>query len=165
MIASMPEKSKEQLFADLLLMQRDVEKELAVQELFIGRFQSLARAEVESLPMLDLFSCPVALFKKGGVLYRANRALIENTGLQTDEILAGKINFLDRVTNDNYAILEAAEGVFYGKTALLCRLSYLMELFCRSWSFPVSGDYHSALLFPLPDTQGFIPFGVVMLMK
>ncbi len=165
MIFLKQEKSRERLCADLVLMQRGIEKELAEQERFIKQFQLFVQTEGESLPIIDLFSCPTAIFGRGGVLYRANRALMDNTGLQAGEILTGKINFLGRVTDENYAILEAAEGIFYGNTALLSRLSFPLELFCKGWGFPVTGDYHNALLFPLPDENGRIPFGVIMLMK
>lgn len=160
------EKSQEQLFADLLAMQRDLEKELGAQQRFIEGVQALVRdGGLKPLTVLELFSCPAAVFGPGGVLHGANRALMDHTDLQADEILGGKMNFLDRVTNENFTLLEAAEGVFYGKTALLSRLSYPLELFCKSWRFQASADYHSALLFPLPDSRGFIALGTVMLMK
>ena len=159
------EKPREQLFAELAELQRNMEKKLAVKEQFIKQFQTLAQAEEDSGALLDLFPCPVALFKMGGYLHRANRALMENTDLQEDDISGGTLNFLARITNENFAMLEAAEGVFYGKTALLSRLSYPLELFCKSWNYPVRGNYRSALFFPLPDGDGNIRYGAVMLMK
>lgn len=165
MIILKNEKLRRQHFADLVLMQKDIEKELTEQDKFIKQFQLFAQAKDEVLPMINIFSCPIAIFERGGALINVNSALIENTDIKTENIYARKINFLDRVTNENYAILEAAEGVFYGKTALLSRLSYPLQLFCRSSGFLVSYEYHSALLFPLPDDKGLIPFGVIMLMK
>ena len=159
------ENPKKQLFAELVAQQRDMEKELTAQARFIKQFQVLAQTEGELLPMLDHFDCPVAIFERGNVLHSANRVLIEHTDLQTEDILAGKINFLGRITNENFTMLEAAEGVFYGKTALLSRLTYPLELFCKHWNYSVTKDYHRALFFPLPDREGHIPFGVVMLMK
>lgn len=159
------EKTKEQDFAKLVSMQRDMEKKLTVQERFIKEFQLLAQNEEEPSSMLELFSCPAAIFKRGGVLYRANRTLIENTDLPESEVLRGSFNFLGRITDENFAMLEAAEGVFYGKRALLSKLSCPLELFCKSWCFSVHDNYQSALFFPLPDREGNISFGVVMLMK
>ncbi|MEM5767284.1 MAG: hypothetical protein AAGU32_03200 [Bacillota bacterium] len=154
-----------QLFAELAALQRDIERGLAVQEQFIRRFQALIQSEKNAFPLLNLFPCPVAIFGRDGVLHRVNNVLTESTDLGEGDVPDGNISFLGRITNENYAILEAAEGVFYGKTALLSRLSYLLELFCKSWNYPVGDDYHSALIFPLPDREGCITYGVVMLLK
>ena len=165
MIILKREESRRQHFADLVLMQKDIEKELTEQDKFIKQFQLFAQDKDEFLSMINIFSCPIAIFERGGVLINVNSAMIENTDIKTEDIYGRKINFLDRVTNENYSILEAAEGVFYGKTALLSRLSYPLQLFCRSSVFSVSYEYHSVLLFPTPDDKGLIPSGVVMLMK
>lgn len=154
-----------QHFAELVSMQKDIENELVVQAKFIRQVQSLMKNERDHLLVIDHFPCPVAVFSRGGVIHKANHTLIEKTDLSRDEIPTGKISFLDRITNENFALAEAVEGVFYGKTALLSRLSYPLELFCKSWSYQAPDDYHSALLFPLPDSEGRIPFGIVMLMK
>ena len=165
MVELKEEKPREQLFAELAELHRSMEKKLTVKEQFIQRFQALAQKEEEPLFLLNLFSCPVAVFKMGGYLHRVNQVFMESTDLQEEDVSGGTINFLARVTNENFAMLEAAEGVFYGKTALLSRLSFLLELFCKSWSYTVSDDYHSVLFFPLSDSCGHTPLGVVMLMK
>lgn len=152
-------------FAELVSMQKDIENELVVQAKFIRQIQSLMQNESDHLSVINHFPCPVAVFTRGGVIYKANRTLIEKTDLSKNEIPTGKISFLDRITNENFALAEAVEGVFYGKTALLSRLSYPLELFCKSWSYQVPDGYHSALLFPLQDSEVSIPFGVVILMK
>ncbi|ADY55536.1 hypothetical protein Sgly_1219 [Syntrophobotulus glycolicus DSM 8271] len=159
------EKSKEQLFSELAVLQKDMEKNLAVQEQFIKRFQGLLQAEAEPLTLLNLLPYPAALFKRGGILHRVNDALMESTDLREGDIPDGNINFLSRVTNENFAILEAAEGVFYGKTALLSRLSHPLELFCKNWNYRARNNYGSALFFPIPDGDGNIRYGAVMLMK
>lgn len=158
-------KSREQLFAELAELKVNMEKKLELQEQFIKRFQMLAQDEEDLLEIINLFSCPIAVFKRSGYLHRVNHALVENTDLDEAEISKGKVSFLGRITNENFALLEAAEGVFYGKTALLSRLSYPLELFCKNWSFPVCDDYHSALFFPLSDNKGCIYYGTIMLMK
>ncbi len=154
-----------QHFAELISMQKDIENELVVQAKFIRQVQFLMQNESDHLSVIDQFQCPVAVFARGGVIHKANRTLIEKTDLRIDKIPTGKLSFLDRITNENFALAEAVEGVFYGKTVLLSRLSYPLELFCKSWSYQVPDDYHSVLLFPLTDSEGRIPFGIVMLMK
>ncbi len=165
MVTLKQEKPREQLFTELAALQRNMEKKLAVKEQFIKRFQTLAQTEEDPLPLLNLFPCPVAMFKMGGYLHRVNHTLMENTDLREEDVLEGTVNFLARVTNENFAMLEAVEGVFYRKTALLSKLSYPLELFCKSWSYPVRDDYHSALFFPLPSGDEDIRYGIVMLMK
>lgn len=154
-----------QHFNTLISMQRDIENELVIQTRFIKQVQSLMQYEREHLPVINLFPCPAAVFTRGGVIHKANRTLIKKTDLKIDEIPTGKLSFLDRITNENFSLAEAVEGVFYSKTALLSHLSYPLELFCKSWIYQVPDDYHSALLFPLPDSEGRIPFGIIMLMK
>lgn len=154
-----------QHFTELVSMQKDIENELVVQAKFIKQVQSLMENESDHLPVINHFPCPVAVFARGGVIHKANRKLLEKTDLSIAGMPAGNISFLDRITNEDFALAEAVAGVFYGKTALLSRLSYPLELFCKSWSYEVLDDCHSALLFPLPDRKGHIPFGIVMLMK
>jgi hypothetical protein len=156
---------KEQLFAELVALQRDVEKNLEAQEQFIKRFQLLVLAEDDPLTVINLFSCPVALYKKHGILYKMNQSLMENTDLRESDLSEGSIRFLDRITNENFAMLEAVQAVFYGKTSILSSLSHPLELFCKSWSYPTSDDYHSAFFFPLPVGKGDILQGAVMLLK
>ncbi len=159
------ENPRGQPFADLVLLQKKVKKELAAQEHFIWQFQSLTGTDEELSVVLDSLNYPVAIFKRGGVLCMVNRTLMEHTDLTAEDISEGRINFTGRLTNENYAMLEAADGVFYGKTALLSRLDYPLSLFCRHWTYSVPKNYHSALFFPLPNREGQIPFGVVILMK
>ena len=154
-----------QSFAELVWLQKNLKKELTVQTRFIKQIPLLAQAEEELLPLLELFDCPIAVFKRSGVLHRANRVLLEHTDLQAEDIVKGNINFTGRITNENSTMLEAAEGVFYGKTALLSRLTYPLELFCRHPDYSVEKAYHRALFFPLQNSNGRVTFGVVMLMK
>src|SRR5690554_1470452 len=113
-----------QHFAELISMQKDIEDKLVVQAKFIRQVQSLMQNESDHLSVIDQFPCPVAVFARGGVIHKANRTLIKKTDLSIAEMPTGKISFLDRITNENFALAEAVEGVFYGKTALLSRLSY-----------------------------------------
>lgn len=165
MTALKQEERREQILAELTTLQRDMEKNLSAQEQFIKRFQFLIQTEEEPLSVINLFPYPVALFKNGGVLYRVNRTLMENTDLSESDISDRYLSFLDRITSENFAILEAVEGVFYGKTALLSRLSNPLALFCKSWSYPTRNKYQSALFFPLADDEGCISLGAIMLMK
>ncbi len=146
-------------------MQRDMEKTLGAQERFIISFQLLAREDGGIVALIDGLPCPLAVFERDGVLCMANQALLKETDLQLDEIAAGKISLLDRVTNENVGILEAVEHVFSGRTTYLKQLSHPLELFCRKESHAVTSILRNALLFPLPDSEGRIELGVIMLMR
>lgn len=159
------EKPRDQLLAELVALQKDAQENLGVQEQFIKCFQLLAQTEEEPLSVINLFSCPVALFKEEGILFRVNRALLEDTNLKESDISERNISFLDRITTDNFAMLGVAEGVFYGQTAYLSRLPNLLKLFCQGWYYPSRDDYHRALFFPLPNDEGEILHGAIMLLK
>ena len=122
-------------------------KELLVQQLFFN------------IPY------PVAIYGRQGVLSLANGALLRQAGLTVEEVERGKINLLDRVTDENYAVLEAAEDVFLGETTILENLTLPLQLFCRHDDRYLPDDYCSAVLFPLRDTTGPITHGVIMLMR
>ncbi|MGI6679746.1 MAG: hypothetical protein ACOX2Q_12090 [Dehalobacterium sp.] len=106
-------------FAELVSMQKNIENELIVQAKFIIQVQSLMQNERDHLSVINHFPCPAAVFARGGVINKANRTLIDKTDLRIDEMITGKVSFLDRITNEKFALAEAVEGVFYGKTALL----------------------------------------------
>lgn len=108
---------------------------------------------------------PVAVFKHNGVLSMANQVLMKEAGIDKADISAGKINFLGRVTDENYAVLEAAADTFLGESTMLSRLSYPLGLFCADDNRTVAEAYHSAVFFPITSSDGHIPFGAVMLMK
>lgn len=146
-------------------MQRDMEETLGTQERFIASFQLLAREDGGIAALINGLLCPLAVFKRDGVLCMANQALLKETDLQTDEIAAGKVNLLNRVTDENVAILEAVEHVFSGRTTYLKQLSRPLELFCRNENHIVPDALRNALVFPLPDGEGRIQLGVIMLMR
>lgn len=158
-------KAKEQLLEELIRMQKDIKEKVEAQERFISRLQLLIQMEGLFSQVIENLPYPVAIFKQDGILCMANNRMMKETGLEADEILMGKINFLNRVTNENDAILEAVEDVFLGETIMLQQLSYPLALFCRSADREVSDIYQSAVLFPVTDRSDHIVFGAVMLMK
>lgn len=124
--------------------------------------------EVLNILFSDVFDSlpfPMALFKKNGDVCMANHALIAETGTTADEMSAGKINLLNRLTDENYSVLEAAERAFLGKTTFLQRLVYPLVMFCRNDNRVVSKAYKSAIIFPIVNAEGDITASAVMLMK
>lgn len=112
------------------------------------------------------FPYPIAIFERSGVLTMANLALMQKSDISPDDVQAGRINFLGRITNENFAVLEAAEDVFLGETTLLKNLAEPLSMFVRDDSVPDHSDsYQSAVFFPVVESSGRIAHGAVMLMK
>jgi PAS domain-containing protein len=156
---------KEQLVEEFTRMQKDIKEKGEAQEFFIKRLQLLTENAGLFSDVFDNLPFPMALFKKDGELSMANHALIAETGSTADEISTGKINLLNRLTDENYSVLEAAEDAFLGKTTLLKKLVYPLAMFCRDDNRVVSKAYKSAIFFPIINVNGKITTSAVMLMK
>lgn len=154
-----------QLFKEFTRMLKELEQKSEAHDDLIRELQFLIQNEGPFSPIVDKLPYPVALFKVNGVLCMANQMLQEKTGIHSGDIASEKINLLNRITNDNYSIFKAVEDVFLGEVSMLRQLTYALEIFCKDSSYIVSDTYHSALLFPVKDKGGYIPFGVILLMK
>ncbi len=156
-------KTREQRLEECIRLQKDIADGVDTRECFIRRFQLLAGDYCLLSRLIDHLPYPAAVFRRSGVLCLANRALIKEAGMNAAEIASGKINFLDRVTDENYAVFEAAEDVFLGEATIIRSLVSPLALFCRDDAVRVPDLYQSAFFFPIGS--GEIPCGVVMLMK
>ena len=114
--------------------------------------------------ILDNLPYPIAVFNRDGFVLMANRTLLNKSGRTEGEVAAGKVNFLDRVVDENYAVFEAVEHVFYGETTVARNLLIPLSLFCQDDEREVLDEYRSAVFFPVPDGKRNIAFGAVMLM-
>lgn len=158
------DRTKEALLHELIRMQRDVQEKVESHERFISRFQLLVQHEGLFSQVIDNLPFPVAIFAYTGVVRMANNLLMKLAGIKAAELLEGKLNLLDRVTDENYGVFEAAEDVFAGETTVVKDLVLPLALFCRA-EFSVQDDpYHTAVFFPVPDKEG-TRNGAVMLME
>ncbi len=155
----------EQVLGELIRMQMDIKETVEVQQLFISRLQMLMENNSLLSNVFDSLPFPIAIFRQNGALCMANRVLMEEAGINSYEISAGKINLLNRITNENYSVLEAAEDTFAGRTTLLKKLASPLALFCRIEGQVSSNEYKSAIFFPVSDNTGPIKTGAVMLLK
>jgi PAS domain-containing protein len=158
-------KEQEHLVRELRRMEMEMKENEEVKQLFIGRLKLLTENAGMFSDVFDSLPFPMALFKKGGELVMANRALIDKTGGTADDFLGGKMNLLSRMTDENFSVLEATEDTFLGKTTLLRKLVCPLTMFCRDESRTVSNAYKNAVFFPVANVQGHITTGAVMLMK
>lgn len=116
---------------------------------------SLFSQVVENLPF------PVALFERSGSVVLANRMLQRQAGISEDDIRHGKVNLLDRVTDENCGVFEAVEDVFLGDATVVRRLVSPLSLFAKNASGADTDPYRTAVFFPVPDKAG--SHGAVML--
>lgn len=156
---------QEQLIQELNQMQTTMKENDNAQQFFISRLRLLTENAGIFSDVFDSLPFPMALFKKGGELVMANRALIDKTGVTADDMSGGKMNLFSRMTDENFSVLEATEDTFLGKTTLLRRLVCPLMMFCCDESRTVSNAYKSAVFFPVTNAQGQITTGAVMLMK
>lgn len=159
------DEGKEQLVEELIRIQVDIKAKGEAQAFFISKLQLLTENAGLFSDVFDNLPFPMALFKKSGELCMANRLLVDEAGIMVEDISAGKINVLNRITDKNYPVLEAVEDTFRGKTTLLRKLVYPLAMFCRDDNRVVSNAYKSAIFFPVANVGGQITTGVVMLMK
>jgi len=157
-------KTKEQLLNELIRMQKDIEKKVEAQERCINRFQLLAQNDGLFSQVIDNLPYPVAIFERSGVVRMANDTLIRQAKIRANDISEGKINLLNRVTDENYTVFEAAEDVFIGETTMLKNLVFPLALFHRDEAHKEQDAYQNAVFFPVPGSDG-IKYGAVMLMK
>lgn len=159
-------KTKEQLLKELINMQKTIEQKIKVQDSLIKSFQLLIQNEGLSSQIIRNFPYPIAIFERNGVLTMANHTLLQKANIRLDDIQAGRINFLNRITNENSAVLEAVEDIFLGETTLLKNLVEPLSMFARDDSVPDHGDcFQSAVFFPVVESSDSISHGAAMLMK
>jgi len=159
-------KTKAQLLDELIRMQKDIEEKVEAQQRFISRFQLLVQNDGLFSQLIDNLPYPVAIFKQGGMVCMANKALISEAEISEEDISSGKINFLNRITDENYTVLDAAEDVFLGETTLLKNLVSPLTLFCQDESRSAAlNTYQNAVFFPVRTDDRPITHGVVMLTK
>lgn len=157
-------KTEEDLLHELILMQQDLKEKVDSHERFISRFQLLVQHKGLFSQVIGNLPFPVAIFAYTGVVLMANNLLMQQAGIKPAELSEGKLNLLDRVTDENYGVFEAAEDVFAGETTVVKGLVLPLALFCRAESGAQDDPYHTAVFFPVPDGDGSRN-GAVMLME
>lgn len=158
-------KTKEQYLKELIQLQKNIEKKVKAQDNLIKSFQLLIQNGELSSQVIGNFPYPIAIFEHSGVLTMANQALLQRTGTTAKDVQAGRINFLDRITNENFTVLEAVEDVFLGETTLLKNLVDPLSMFAMDDSIGNYRDcYQSAVFFPINESCDSISHGAVMLM-
>lgn len=159
-------KTKEQLLEELIQMQKHIEKKVKVQDNLIKSMQLLIQNEGLYSQVIGKLPFPIAIFERSGLLIMANHILLQRANIRPDDVQTGKINFLSRITNENFAVLEAVEDIFLGETTLLKNLVEPLSMFVRDDFVPNHSDgYESAVFFPVVESNDHISHGAMMLMK
>lgn len=163
----MEKKASKQPLEDLTEMLKTLQGKERIQEHLVRKFQKLIHNKGWSSPVINDFPYPMAIFEQDGELVYVNRALSDETGLYVINLSQSKHSLLNRITDANLPILDAAENVFMGKTTFLTGLSNPMELFMRdkTGKKTSSSEYHEAVFFPITGDKGQTTQGAVIFMK
>ncbi len=139
-------------------------KEKNAQDIVVRRFQALIQAEGWFSQTIKDFPYPVAVFRKDGTILFVSSTLTEETGLYIGESPAKRYNILNRITDSNFQILDAAEDVFSGKTSFLVNLFDPLAMFIGESSGKKTdcSKYQSAIFFPIAEEDGQITYGTVI---
>jgi hypothetical protein len=122
------------------------------------RPDALFRA-VEAVPF------PAALFDRDGAVWAASRVLLRRAKRTAEEADAGKINLLNRVTDENYAVFEAARIVFFGEACAVRGLVRPLSLFARGNGVVAADRYVRAVFCPVAGEDGRVERGVLALFE
>ncbi len=159
----MGEKTKEQLLAKLLEIQKMLEEKVAFQDHMIKKFQMLTSNEGLFHQIIDYCPYPIAVFTQQGTLVAANNALIKETKIKYKDLAEGKCNIYER-NSDNFQLVNAARQVFTGKTFFLENLKNPLAIFSETkrGSESPSKNFERAIVFSISDDDGKITHGVVV---
>ena len=146
---------------EMLNTLRDKEK---IQDSMIRKFQELIRNEGLSSSSITGFPYPLAIFWQNGDLVLVNSAFSKETGLCAADLQEGKHSILNRITDENFRILDAVENVFAGETTFLTSLSDPLAMFISEMSNikKLTLNYGSAVFFPIIEDAGQTTHGAVI---
>ena len=158
-------KTKEQLLVELIEFQKVLEEKVETQDRMIQKFQTLTTNDGLFTQVIHYFPYPIAIFTRDGELTMANQTFFAETNRNPTEISEGRINMFDRLTTENYEVLEAVNEIFTGEIKLLKNLSDPLSMFIKDNKNMSPANYGSAIFFPLVEGNGQITYGVVMFIK
>jgi hypothetical protein len=160
----MRKKTMTQPLEELTEMLNALREKEKIQDSMIREFQELIRNEGLSSPVITSFPYPLAVFWQNGDLALVNSAFSKETGLCAADLQEGKHSILNRITDENFRILDAVENVFAGETAFLTGLSDPLAMFLSEMSSKKKSsiNYKSAVFFPIMEDAGRIARGVVI---
>lgn len=156
------EDDRENASGKLIPMHKDTAYEVGSPDNPAGRVQLLLQDRSLFSRVIANLPYPVALFEKSGAVILMNSLLLRQIGIRESDLLCGKINLLDRVTNENYAVFEAVEDVFLGDATVVKDLVSPLTLFGENVPEGETDPYHTAVFFPVGAND--VRCGVVMLM-
>jgi hypothetical protein len=163
----MKKKTRKQPLKELSEMLEALQEKEKIQDSMVKKFQKHTRSQGLSSFVIKNFPYPMAVFEQDGDLVFVNSALSEETGLYTADLSKSKHSIINRITDANLQILDAAENVFMGKTTFLTDLSDPLDIFMsdRSGGKILSSEYREAVFFPIAKDEGQITQGAVIFMK
>lgn len=160
----MTEKKIRTQLEELTEMFNALQEKEKIQDFIIRRFQKIIRNEGLSSSIIKSFPYPLAVFWQNGDLVLVNSAFSKETELYAADLSESKHNILNRITDDNFRILNAVENVFVGETTFLSGLSDPLAIFISEKSSKINSslNYQSAIFFPIVEDAGQTTHGAVI---
>ena len=159
----MGEKTKEQLLAELLELQKELEEKVQYHDQMIRRFQMLTANEGLFSQIIDFCPYPIAVFTPQGILETVNNAFAAETGANPEDLGAGRLNIYHCIS-DNIALTSAIRQAFAGETCFLDDLKYPLVPFSKEKRKEDSAtkNYRKAIVFPIPAEDDLMTHGVAV---
>ncbi len=105
--------------------------------------------------IINALPYPIAVFKADGIVYEANRALVEMVELKSANQLIGQANIKTSKIIKTLAFADSVKEAFRGKTISKVDLSIPFNVLAEEYKTKKKGTlYLEATLFPLPGEKG-----------
>lgn len=130
-------------------------------------FQSAARSERLLFQIIDFFPVPIGVFAPGGAAVFVNRALLENYGIASADLVVGQYNVLeDPVINEDGVLRELIRRGFAGEVVSSGEMSFPNDDAEGRRTVdhtPPEKFFFELALFPIWDEEGKLAYIVLLL--
>lgn len=161
----MSEKTKEELLAELLEIQKILEEKAEMQGHMIRKFQMLIANEGLFSQIIDFFPYPIAIFTPQYTLEMVNKAFVAETNKRFKDLEKGTSRILQYRACDTQLTI-AVRQIFAGETFFLQELENPLSLFSESMqeSKQLPDPFSKAVIFAVPAEESEIMHGVIVFM-
>lgn len=161
----MGDKTKEQLLAELLELQKMLEEKAETQGHMIRKFQMLIGNDGLFSQIIDFFPYPIAIFTPQYLLISINKAFAAVTETSTAKLEKECIRILQYKISD-VRLVSAINQVFNGNTFFLDDLKHPFSMFSQIPQQLIlqSDRFKKAVIFPVPADDDVITHGVIVFM-
>ena len=111
----------------------------------------------------ELFSFPIVIYARDGVVAAANRMFRDFTEIKDDDIRLGKINIFDYIDNSNDGLDEAVRMAFSGVPNVYISNIRIIRAETGTSEAYISSQYPNAIFYPMTyDGEGVKLVGILL---